>query len=422
MDHPSQNQNRKFHVNGIVAEYNPFHNGHSYHLQDAARQTEADYTIVVMSGSFVQRGAPALLNKYSRARMALLNGADLVLEIPTLYSISSAEYFATGAVTLLDKLGVVDYLCFGSECGDVARLKPLADILSEEPEEYTTHLRQYLKEGLSYPMARTLALMQIRPDLNDTRDLLASANNILGIEYLKALRRRKSKMQPITTPRTSSNYHDRIMGTHQSSALALRQAIYDRQDIQILASQMPESAYRILSASLAANEPLQLSDLSFQLHYKLLMEAEKGFTEYLDVSSELSDRICRHLCDFTDYKAFCDLLKTKDLTYTRISRALLHILLDIKKEDLLLYEQADYICYARVLGFSTEAEPLLHEIKRSSSIPLLTKLADAEKLLDDTALKILKKELRMNAVYESAAAIKSGCPMINEYRSPLVIV
>lgn len=422
MNKTTQNLDKSICVNGIVAEYNPFHNGHSYQLQDAKKQSGADYTIVVMSGSFVQRGAPALLDKYSRAEMALKNGADLVLELPTLYSVSSAEYFATGAVALLDKLGVVDCLCFGSECGDINKLQPLADILVDEPEEYSALFKQYLKQGLSYPNARTSALTQYRPEFSDARDLLASSNNILGIEYLKAIRRRDSKLKPVTTARTSSGYHDRMLGIHQSSALALRQVIYDNQDIRSLADQMPESAFAILSASLAAGEPLQLNDLSASLHHKLLMEADKGYADYLDVSAELSDRIRRHLYDFTDYRSFCDWLKTKNMTYTRISRALLHILLDIRDSDLRLYERADYISYARVLGFRTEAEELLSAIKKHSSVPFVTKLADAEKILDETGLAILKKELHMNAIYESAAAIKSGRPMINEYRKPLVIL
>lgn len=422
MKKTNQTLDKSIKVNGVVAEYNPFHNGHSYQLQDARKKSGADYTIVVMSGSFVQRGAPALLNKYIRAEMALKNGADLVLELPALYSVSSAEYFATGAVTLLDKLGVVNNLCFGSECGDIRKLQPLADILLEEPAEYSALLKKYVKQGYTYPAARTAALTQYRPEFSDARDLLASANNILGVEYLKALRRRDSKLKPITTARTSSGYHDRMLGTHQSSALALRQAIYDNQDIKILSDQMPESAFAILSDALSAGETLQLDDLSAPLHYKLLMEADKGYAKYLDVSKELSERIRKHLYDFTNYREFCDLLKTKDMTYTRISRALLHILLNIKNDDLKLYEQADYICYARVLGFRKDAEDLLTAIKNHSSVPLLTKLADAEQILDETGLAILKKELRMNAVYESAAAIKSGRPMINEYRNPLVII
>lgn len=422
MKNSNQTCEKSICINGIVAEYNPFHNGHHYQLQDAKRQTGADYTVVVMSGNFTQRGEPALLDKFTRTEMALKNGADLVLELPILLSTSSAEYFATGAVTLLDKLGVVDYLCFGSECGDVHMLEQLADILLEEPEEYSALLKKYLRQGLSYPNARAAALMQFRPDLSDARDVLASANNILGIAYLKALRRRNSGMIPITTARTSSNYHNRMLGTHQSSALALRQAIYDNQDIDILSSQMPESSFEILRAALSAGKPLQLNDLSSALLYKLLTEADKGYADYLDVSEDLSDRILNHLCDYTNYRAFCDLLKTKDMTYTRISRCLLHILLDIRDKDVKLYGQADYINFARVLGFRRESEGLLSAIKQHASVPLVTKLADAEKLLDKTGRTILKKELQMNTIYECTAAIKAGRPMVNEYRSPLVII
>ncbi len=422
MNHSDQKNNRTIKVNGIIAEYNPFHNGHGYQLQDAKFQTGADYNVIVMSGNFMQRGAPALLEKFRRTEMALRNGADLVLELPILYSVSSADYFAAGAVALLDKLGMIDYLCFGSECGDIASLQPIADILAEEPAEFSSSLKEYLKLGLSYPIARTNALMRFRPDLNDCRDILASANNILGIAYLKALRHRESTITPVTTRRTSSDYHDRMLNTHQSSSLALRQAIYAGRHPQALASQMPESAFEILSDALSEGETLQSNDLSAALHYKLLMEADTGYADYMDVSEELSDRIRNCLCEFTDFHAFCNLLKTKDRTYTRISRCLMHILLDIKKDDFEHFRQADYISYARVLGFRKDAEELLSAIKKSARIPLITKLADAQQILDETGLAMLNKELRMNAVYKSAAAIKSGRPMVSEYRSPLVII
>jgi len=409
-------------VNGIVAEYNPFHNGHFYQLQDAKKQSGADYTIVVMSGNFMQRGTPALINKFRRTEMALKNGADLVLELPTLYATGSAEFFAMGAVSIMDKLGVVNNLCFGSESGDIKTLNRLADILVEETEEFTESLKQGLRQGLSYPSARTAALTKLYPDLMDCRDIMALSNNILGIEYLKALKRRHSSIIPITTKRSSSNYGDRLMGSYQSSALALRHAIYGGCDLQTLTAQMPESAFAILQDALDANESLRLNDFSQILHYKLLSEADKGYTKYLDVSSDLSDRITKHLYQFTDFRTFCDMLKTKDMTYTRISRSLMHILLDIYAADMELARQSDYIKYARVLGFRKDAEPLLSAIKKNASIPLVTKLADAEKTLDETALQTLKKELRMNAVYESVLATKTGSPMINEYRRSLVLV
>lgn len=409
-------------VNGIVAEYNPFHNGHLYQLQDAKKQSGADYTVVVMSGNFMQRGTPALINKFRRTEMALKNGADLVLELPTLYATGSAEFFAMGAVSILDKLGVVSHLCFGSESGDIKTLDRLADILAHESGEFQDALKQGLRQGLSYPSARTAALTKLYPDLMDCRDVLALSNNILGIEYLKALKRRNSKIAPLTTLRSSSNYGDRLMGSYQSSALALRHAIYDGCDLQSLAAQMPESAFSILQNTLDANEWLRLNDLSEILHYKLLMEADKGYTDYLDVSFDLSDRIVKHLYQFTDYRSFCDILKTKDMTYTRISRCLMHILLDIRTTDMEMARQNDYVNYARVLGFRKESEPLLSTIKKNASIPLVTKLADADKLLEEAALQILKKELRMNTVYESTVALKSKQVMTNEYRKPLLII
>jgi len=409
-------------INGIIAEYNPFHNGHKFQLEDAAKRTGADYTIAVMSGNFMQRGTPALLDKYKRAEMALLNGADLVLELPSFYATSSAELFASGAVALLDRLGVVDYLCFGSECGDVEVLSQIADILTEEPEEFRHLLQSRVREGYSYPAARTSALVQYRPEMSGVRDILTSPNNILGIEYLKALKRRKSVIRPSTTQRRESDYHDRMLSTHQSSALAIRQAVYDGRDLKFLSSQMPPSAFRIFESSLREVKPIELNDFSAQLHYKLLNESDRGYTQYLDVSPELSDRIQNHLDQFVTFRSFCDVLKTKNLTYTRVSRCLMHILLDITSYDAEHYAHADYVSYARVLGFRKESEELLRRIERQGSIPLVTKLADAEKTLSVEAYAMLHREMRMNSYYLSASSIKNRSPQASEYRTPIVIV
>lgn len=409
-------------VNGIIAEYNPFHNGHQHHLEFAKERNHADYTIIAMSGNFVQRGAPALLDKYSRAQMALSCGADLVLELPTCYSASSAEYFATGAVSLLDKLGVVTHLCFGSECGDNDALKKIATIFLEEPEEYKEALQSFLKQGHTYPSARTWALLQYDPSLSAYKDILSMPNNILGIEYVKALMRRGSKLIPDTSRRVGSDYHDKRLGTNQSSALAIRQAIFSRQDYDFLESQMPGSAYKIMAENLKQAYYIKSDDFSNILLYKLLADREEGYTGYLDVSDELSDRIRNNLYHFGSFENFCDLLKSKDVTYTRISRSLLHILLDMKKETLEHYKTLDYIPYARVLGFRKSATPLLSAIKEHSSIPLVTKLADADKQLSPSALAMLKDELRMSEIYAGVAAIKTQQTMQNEYSTPIVIL
>jgi len=409
-------------INGIVAEYNPFHNGHLYQLNEAKEKNNADYTIIVMSGNFVQRGAPALLDKFTRTKMALSCGADLVLELPCIYASSSAEYFATGAVTLFDKLGVTDNLCFGSECGDVSVLCEIASILAKEPAEYITSLKEHLKDGLSYPTARTQALLHYAPQLCEYRDVLSSPNNILGIEYIKALIRRSSSMLAYTTTRFGSDYHDKGFGEYNCSALAIREAVFSDTDNEVLSTQLPEAAYRNMMDSFSKFSPISSNDFSGLLHYKLLMESEKGYTDYLDISSDLSDRIIKNLYSFSSFHGFCELLKTKDITYTRVSRCLMHILLDIKKADLEACRDLDYVPYARVLGFRRDAEPLLTEIKKHSFIPLITKLADAGKLLSEDAYHMLQKDVKCSSIYESVSCRKSNVLMRNELQKQIVII
>ena len=208
---------------GIIAEYNPFHNGHAYHIRKAKELTHADYCVVVMSGDFVQRGAPAIMDKYLRAESALLNGADLVLELPVCYSISSAEHFARSSVALLDKLGVVDTLCFGSECGDIRVLTEFAQALTDESPVFKKTLDREIRIGHTYPQARNTALEISAPHLTSYINVLTSPNNILGIEYCKALLFWKSTIVPYTVKRAGSSYHDNSLDTGFCSALAIRE-------------------------------------------------------------------------------------------------------------------------------------------------------------------------------------------------------
>lgn len=409
-------------VNGIIAEYNPFHNGHKYQLEEARRRTCAGYTIIAMSGNFVQRGAPALLDKHSRAEMALRCGADLVLELPTLYASSSAEYFASGAVALLDKLGVVTHLCFGSECGDVTLLTQIADILAEEPAEYSAALKRFMQQGYSYPNARVNALMQLYPFLEGHWQVFSSPNNILAIEYLKALHRRKCTIQPVTTKRTGAGYHDRQTDREICSALALRQALYAGSAPSQLCYHMPAEAGQILADRLSRNRLLRLNNFSSMLHYKLLLERDHGYQDYLDVSADLSARIQNRLGEYTNFDSFCDVLKTKEMTYNRISRCLLHILLDITKADMDMGRAMDYVPYARILGFRKGSEPLLSAIKEKSSIPLVSKLADAEDLLDPTAYAMLRQDVLAGEIYQAAVSAGTEKPSANEYTTPLAIL
>lgn len=409
-------------VNGIIAEYNPFHNGHKYQLTESLRCTKAQYTVVVMSGSFVQRGAPAMVNKFKRAEMALLNGADLVLELPAIYATASAEYFATGAAVLLDRLGVVTHLCFGSECGDAKLLRQIAEILLDEPKAFTKSLKQYLREGLSYPNARTEALIQNYPFLNQYKNVFSSPNNILGIEYIKAILKNESSLEPVTVLRTGAGYHSRLPEDDQCSALAIRQALYAGADAAFLKNSMPSDAAAVLTEQLKSTGPIRSNDFSDILYYKLIMEKSSGYEKYLDVSSDLSDRILSHLDDYKSFDSFCDLLKTKEMTYTRISRCLLHIMLNIKKTDMEKAKDTGIVPYARVLGFKKSSSTLLTKIKEQTDIPLVTKLADAEGLLDKAAYDMLRQDIRISQVYNGIEARRKDNSPANEISTPLVII
>lgn len=414
---------------GIIAEYNPFHNGHKYQLAQAKALSGADCAVVVLSGDFTQRGTPALISKFARCKMALSGDADLVLELPVCFSLGSAEYFARGAVTLLDSLGV-DALCFGSECGDLSSLKLAADILYREPKDYKRLLLQHQKDGMSFPAARSLALSEYienepRKNLDSARisaaDLLKSPNNILGIEYIKALLMRNSNMEIYTLLRQGSGYLDTSLDSGAfCSALAARQAIEQGMPLSSLSSFLPESTLQILEKELQMGFPVTLEDFSSILFYRLLSLRSEGYTAFADVSEALSDKIGNALEEYTSFSHFCgNVLKSKDLTHTRISRALFHILLGITEEFLQKAVGLDVACYARILGFRTSSAGLLSALSAGNT-PLLSKLADAEKLLDPFGREMLALDVFASHLYEGIAAQKTGRTTEHEYRRQIL--
>ena len=407
---------------GIIAEYNPFHNGHAYQIAKAREMTGADYCIIVMCGDFVQRGAPALADKYTRAEAALRNGADLVLELPVYYALGSAEYFASGAVALFDKLGITDTLCFGSECGDIAILSEFALRLMDEDAIFKEVLDRYLRMGHSYPQARNAALQASAPHLTPHIHILSTANNILGIEYCKALSRRTSSIRAYTTHRAGSSYHDASLLNTYCSALAIREAIDTSDSLADVRNLMPPTAYELLENQFGKAFPVRADDFSLPLHYQLLTEQETGYTAHPDIDQDLSDRITNLLPAYRSFTGFCEQLKTKNRTYTRIARSLMHILLQIQNTDLALFQSEDYIYYARILGFRQDATPLLTAIKANGSVPLLSRLADANRLLSNNGMKMLSKDIYAGRIYSSLIRHKfSGTPFDgNEYTRPVL--
>lgn len=410
-------------IAGVIAEYNPFHNGHQYHLEQTRALSGADYIIAVVSGDFMQRGAPALINKYARAEMALKNGADLVLELPAAYAAGSAEFFAMGAISLLDRLGSVDSLCFGSECGSLKPLSRIASILLEEPEEYRFALQKELKKGYSFPKARSLALQSFLSECPDDIDL-TSPNNILGIEYLKALFKRNSSIVPLTLQRQGSGYHENALDGSMSfsSASAIRGSINSCASLSAIERHVPSSVFHLLRTSYGKSFPISSGDFSLMLKYRLLLESENGFTCYQDVTPALSDKIKKNLYDYENFEQFCSLLKSKEITHSRLSRSLTHILLGLTSARIEEYTEKDYVFYARILGFRREAAPMFGILKANSSIPLISKLADASSVLGETGLSMLEDDIRSAHIYDSAVCHKFQTPFIHEYSRQLIIL
>lgn len=432
---------------GIIAEYNPFHKGHEYQIRYTKEKLKADYVIVAMSGDYVQRGTPALISKHVRAEMALRCGADLVLEMPVSISTASAEAFAMGGVSLLDSLGVVDMLCFGSESGEISALRELAEILVEEPEEYKKLLKSFLSEGQTFPAARSQALTEyfknprnfngddfdgvLTPLLNEVTQILNTPNNILGIEYCKALLRLNSQIRPVTIRREGMGYHETTVPDGNStvaspdlqsptdffaSATAIRNLILrDSPDPDALASQIPGQAFPVFQKAVNSGEFLTENSLDSILSYCLMKENVKSLSSYMDVSEDLARRIINQQNLLLSFSQSVSVLKTRELTQTRIQRALLHIILNI-------HTAPTQIPFARVLGFRRESSELLSQIKKHSRIPLITKLADAQKLLDSEGNQILSETVFSSNLYEKLLCLKTGRKFCHQSQKQLIII
>lgn len=388
--------------------------------------TGADYVVAVMSGDFVQRGAPAFCDKYLRAEMALLDGADLVLELPVSYACASAEAFAYGAAAALDCLGGIDFLSFGSETGEVEPLRACALELSEETSEYRGKLQSLLKTGLSFPAARKEALCSLS-GLSFSPSLLDSPNNILGLEYIKALLRLKSPIVPVTVKRQGAGYHDTEIASLFSSASGIRALLKkelrkpgkvpDSVD-KILKSAMPKDAALLLEKYLEEHLPLWEEDFSLLLRYQLMQYTPAELCSFADMSPELAGRIHARLNEFTDFPQFCAALKTRDITYTRICRALMHVLLHIQPQT------APIPSYARILGLRRDSSALLRKLKETARIPFITKAADYRRLLQDSkeGQKQFQQDLFASNLYHIVSAQKNGTAFVNDIQKPPVIL
>ncbi|RXI46828.1 nucleotidyltransferase [Clostridium tetani] len=363
-------------ITGVIVEYNPFHNGHLYHLNKTKEITDCDGIVAVMSGHFVQRGSPALLDKWTRAKLALLNGVDLVLELPTIYSTSSAEFFAYGATSLLDGINIVNNLCFGSELGNIDIILKTSKILQEEPSSFKEDLKNFIDKGISFPNAREKALINfMRKEKNsfDFNNVLCLSNNILALEYCKNLFKINSNIKPFTVKRQGSHYNCLHLRDNLSSATAIREYIGNNENLDNLVKSVPETVLNMLKNF--QNEQCKFpfeEDMFTYIKHKYF--SNTGSIENLpDVSEGIHNRIYRALDTCNTLKEAMNMIKTKRYTYTRIKRILCHyfIGMDMINSDELRRKPCPY---ARILGFNRKGQDILKLIKKSSNIPIINKI------------------------------------------------
>lgn len=359
------------HIIGLVVEYNPFHNGHLYHLREAKKTLPGETaTVCVMSGNWVQRGEPALLNKWARTAMALQGGADLVLELPTAFALQSAENFALGAVQTLAGTGVVSHLCFGSEAGEISMLQKIASLLLEEPPLFKEKLRLLLNEGCSYPAALSQAASLILANHKIT-ETIKTPNNILGIEYLKNLLKINSPIIPFTIPRKGASYHSLHMEGNISSATAIRKGLQEN-GLSSVTHSLPASSTNIIKKEIAAGKaPVFLKALNSSLMTLLRRSSLEDLYQLPGMEPGLPERFYKICRSANTVKEVLENVATRRYTRPRLQRILSYLFLNISNHDLIACNTSGPK-YLRVLGFSSVGQKILHKIKKTSPIPLVT--------------------------------------------------
>ncbi len=397
-------------IAAIIGEFNPFHNGHKL-IVERAREAGADRVIALMSGDYVQRGVPAVTDRHVRTHMALLGGVDAVLSYPTRYASSSAESFADHAIRMLNKLNCVDMLVFGSESGDLDELMRCASVLSDESDHFKEKLQEGLRAGLSFPKARAAALPEYA-------ELLEHPNNILGVEYLKALKRSNSKIVPYTFPREGSSYLDDSKLTKLASASAVRRALAEGTNFPGLEISLPKEGFEVLKENIETYGVTVENDYSLLLIDRLWKLSEPFLlNHYLDMTEELAQRIVNKRNLFTSFDDFADRMKTKNITMTHIYRAFLHLILDIKKDPRLDGENA---FYTQMIGFREASSDVVSEIQSHTEIPVIMNPPAEVDSLNPDQRRLFDEELQVSNLYESVRCQKWHKAFDNVFTKPIV--
>lgn len=379
-------------VLGIIVEYNPFHKGHLYHIKKAKEVTSSDYVVCIMSGNFVQRGEPAIINKWARTEVALNYEIDLVIELPFVFSMSSAEYFSLSAIKILDSLGIVDFICFGSESGNIKTLNKIADILVNESNKFSKILKFHLSKGISYPSARQKTLSEFF-NINLSKEI-TSPNNILGIEYLKALKKLKSTIKPFTISRLGNSYNDEKLSGALSSASSIRKVLNDNTisiDSKLIKieNSIPEKSLSIIKREFENN----LCPVNTKFYDNIIISLIRRYSNaelknIPYISEGLENKFKKNSNLFSSIDQVIKHTKSKRYTYSRLQRTIFNIMIGVNYNDFNLFQDIKSPIYARILGFNNNGIKLLLRIKNNSIIPTSTKFSKFYNSCNSTINKI----------------------------------
>ena len=381
---------------GLVVEYNPFHNGHLYHLKKSKEITNATHTVAIMSGNFLQRGEPALFDKYTRAKAAVENGVDLVIELPTLFACQSAEIFSHGAIATLNSLNCINSVCFGSEVGNIDMLYTIANILVNEPNDFKLSLKSYLKEGMLFPTARSNALFDyinknnlVNISKEDLLSILNSSNNILGIEYIKSIIKLSSNIKPYTITRVKSEYNSEEINSSICSATAIRKSLKNNNDVTLLSNVVPNKTYNIIKDSIDNKFNPMFDEYYFEILSSIILRDFNNLNKYFDVNEGIENKIYQSLFTSSSLNDLHNSIKSKRYTLTKIKRILNNILLGITKDNVNLVKDIDTVPYIRVLAFNNKGREIIKSIKNNSEINIINKFSKVSFELDNDIFKTL---------------------------------
>lgn len=387
----------------IICEYNPFHKGHYKHIEEAKRLSGADAIMCIMSGNFTQRGEPTLISKYMRSRMAIECGADIVVQMPTAYACSTAEIFALAGVKIASSFDQVTHLAFGCETTNTTTLQKLADYLASEPKEYVDTLKIYLSDGNSLPYSIEHALLDLKEQnllkikgLEDIKDLLEKPNNILALEYLKALKKIGSKIKPVFVTR-KGDYNSAVLLGDDTSAYAIRTKLYQTGTVRSVKKYIPKNIYPLLKSEISyfglPNKEL-FNDL---LMYVIKTKTKEEYRKVFDVREGIENRFIEQSKNYKDLNDLLLEVKTKRYTYANLKRIILSLLLGIEKTDVESIKTLDVLPFVKVLAYRADRTDLLKSVSANTNIIL--RVNNVEKNQTGLYKRLVDIEDRANQVY-----------------------